>query len=307
MSVEHQIPERITTIRKIKPLSFKREIPPLMGGMIERWSETIGIATEIDYRPGFTDQYVDAIKNNYFPVVIGNHDSQANAIALAKLAFILTGAANEVLPEDKRLEGFLLPLAKSLDAGKQGKWAKLAYDGTKPVLEKYHLIPVLTATKNDVNQRGINRNTSEFMHDMKRGIEEGYAIAVLPEGTVEGGRKGPDGKRLGMQPFVDISLETCIILARRYKKQPTLFIPVGLEGGTQIHDPQTKLPHMNALLAGLGFGDARIAKIHVGLPIKSDGRELHELVKYHNWQDVNNFVGRAVADLIPEEMRGVYA
>ena len=293
--------------KQIKPLAFK-EIPPVADKLIGMWTETHGLGAKLDFKEGFANAYLEAIKDGYFPVVIANHDSQSNAVSLIKLSYILTGSANEVLPQEKRIEGFLLPLAESLDSGRQGKFAKMAYDGAKPTLEKYGIIPVLTTTKNDENKREMKRKSEQFMKDMKNGVKEGYAIAVLAEGTVESGRRGTDGKRKGMQEFVDIALETPYILAKRYKNQKTIFIPVGIENGTEIHDPTGKLPlpHFKAFRAGFGFGDAEIGILHIGLPIKSDGPEIGTFIDNYDWANVNNTVGKAVASLIPEEMRGVY-
>lgn len=305
MNIERGLERQITT--PAKKAAFSPQRLPLITNVIERWSESIATAIDVDYEPGFANQYVNAIKNNYFPVLVGNHDSQSNAIAIAKLAYIFTGVANDFLPQEKKLKGFLLPLAKSLDTGRQGLWPKIYYEATKPVLEKYNLKPVLTTTNNDYNNRGMDKNSNDFLKAMAQGIGDGYAaIAIFPEGTVEGGRKTQDRKRKGMQPFIDISLETCLMLAKRYKRQQSLIIPVGLEAGYEVHDPQTKRPHKEAVLAGFGIGNLKIAKIHVGLPIKSDGPEIEELIINKTWDEVNNVIGKAVAQLIPEEMRGIY-
>ncbi len=111
-----------------------------------------------------------------------------------------------------------------------------------------------------------------------------------------------------MQELVDISLKTPYTLLKRYRKTEAIFIPVGIEGGTQVHDPAGRipLPHTKAFLAGFGFGSADMVIVRMGMPIKSDGPEIGEMVHAHNWEEVNNQVGKAIASLIPEEMRGVY-
>lgn len=315
MSVERRVEqkkfEHITFRTKIKPFAYKREIPPIADKIIGHWTETHGLGTIIDYKDGqeaFANSYMEAIRQGYFPVIVGNHDSNSNAVSLIKLSYILAGSANDILPEERRIEGFMLPLAESMDSGRQGQFAKKAYDGTKPIIEKYGIVPILTPTKNDQTRRGMQRDPKRFMADMRNGVKQGYAIAILAEGTVEGGRRGPDGKRKGMQEFIDIALETPFVLAKRYKRQPTVFIPVGIENGTEILDHARKIPlHLNGFIAGFGFADVSIGRLHVGIPIKSNGPEIGEMVDNHDWKGVNDYVGKEVASLIPEKLRGVYA
>jgi hypothetical protein len=280
---------------------------PLVSYGIEQWSETIGSSTELDYVPGFIEQYTESLKEGYFPVVVGGpHNSQANGIELIPAADFLRNLSNEVLPPEKQIEGFLLPLSKALATGKQGKWPKIFYDSTKNALARHFIRPSLTATENDMKLRGVPANTREFAEDMAMGMQEGYGIMVLPEGSVKAGRKDENGNRYGMQPFVDISLKACIVLAKMHRRQNVVFIPAGIEGGIELHDPESKLPHRRALLAGFGIGDAKIGKLHIGLPIKSDTPELAAMIRNHNWLGVNDYVENRVADLVPQEMRGPY-
>lgn len=277
-------------------------------GVIERGIETISLTSPITYKEGFQDEYVKAIKEGYYPVIVANHTSHADGILIAPLANILTGVNNDIARTQDPFQGFMLPLSQSLDNGEQGFLKHQFYVKSRPVLSELHLYPVLTATKNDREKRGLSKNTEEFSSDLKAGIKNNYGIAVFPEGSVTGGRRNEYGKLNGMQPFAEDGLALVILNAKRYRKSPVAFIPVGIDGGYKIFNPQTGLPSKSAVRYGLGFGNLpETAKLTVGKPIKSNAEPLDSLVKTKQWEEIDKVIGKNIAQLIPDELRGIYA
>jgi 1-acyl-sn-glycerol-3-phosphate acyltransferase len=131
-------------------------------------------------------------------------------------------------------------------------------------------------------------------------------MAVLPEGSVEGGRIDDNGNRKGMQKFRAQTCASAILLSKKIRRPGVAFVPVGIEGGWKINNPHGKFPTLEGWKAAL-LAKGDVCKITVGKPIRSDDADIVALIKERNWEELDNKIGSAVGRLISLNMRGVYA
>jgi len=180
-------------------------------------------------------------------------------------------------------------------------------DSIMPSLWENGIKDVYTTTDNDNSKRGLDNNPEEFMLDMLNSMREGYmAVAALPEGSVEGGRKGENGQCKGLQPLREGFSAAMLILAKRMRKKGVMFIPVGIEGSEKFNDPNRRWPTAEGLIAGF-IPNPNICKINVGLPIlmSYDDPETKALIR-ENPEALNEINGMAIAEILSPDRRGVY-
>lgn len=309
MSVEQRtgIPGRT---EEIKRGNFIQSSANEIGQNTVRWfTENVAISTPAEYHQDYLADYLAAVKAGYIPAFIGNHTAQFNAIQMSYVTREAIGLANEYLPEDMQLKGAVMPFAKSMETGSQGKLAGFFYDSIKPLLARNGIVSVYTATQNDKVRRGEETNSIGFVGTMTAKMRNGYAaVAVFPEASVEGGKKGPEGKRKGMQPFVDGSSATLLALAMKLRRPGVVFIPVGFTGSEKINSASTRWPTLEGFRAGF-LMEKGVCTTKVGKPIRSDEPDIQKFVQKESrdLKALDNRLGHAIAELLPEDLRGVYA
>ena len=280
------------------------------------YAENAVISSKTEYHPDYADDLVKAAKDNYTLAYIGSHTAWGDILALAYISREGIGLANEYLPLDSQIKGAVAPFAETINPRKkkQGKTLDKLLQAILPLLNRYMTYPVYTATVNDQIKRGEQKNGRGFIADMLSMMNNGYSVInVLPEGSVDGGRKDANGNRKGMQLFQEDSIGSIITLSKRLKKSGVLFIPVGIEGGWKTNDPTTRLKLFSGL-EGLKSGlmlitDVRkmdISSLNIGKPIRTDDSEIAKLVEKRDWPELDNRMGLAIAQLIAPQMRGEY-
>ncbi len=278
--------------------------------VVEAWLERVISGATVEYPAGFQDAYQKAIQDGKFPIIIGSHGSLSGAFGLARLAEDFTTWANNVLPQDQKTKGFLLPLAKTVANGGKGKDIQDYYEISKPRLEERHLIPVHLARTKDV-ENGEAWNFREFAINMHSGIQDGYrGIALFPEGTVESSRRDETGNRKGMQPLQKGVIAVMAEFAGIRRGCELTIIPVGIKGDERVFDPALNRPHLLTIPAGFFFPEG-IIQVTVGNIISSTDPEVSELFKDvkspENKEELDSFFGRKIAELLPLNRRGVYS
>lgn len=268
-----------------------------ISGPARYWAENILAGTSVEYHPDFGDKYIRAIQEGYLPVPVATHQSHFDGVTLSLVTQDLTLAANSVLDKDHKLKGFMLPLANSLATGNQGTGMRLMYASMRPIIERKNLTPVLLTRRKDVYKYNMKSNLREYMEALAQGMTDGYSIAIFPEGSVEAGRKAPDGAIKGMQPFSEGAIRSVLITAKIANKK-VIFIPVGISGGYEVHNPNTKLPTKKALTAGFGLGNMNLVSIKVGLPIKQE--DLEQVIQGSNNKEklTNEFFAKKLEELL---------
>lgn len=306
MSAEHDRASRI--IKETKPKrKLVQGVDHLTKNMVQWFMENAAIAAEKKFHPDFADDIVRATEDGFIQVYEqGPHTAWYDAIQLSYITRIGIGIANEHLPQNEQIRGVLMPFAKTLKTGGQGGLLDFMFQAALPTLTRNRVYPIYTATDNDQRRRGLNGNQGEYIADNLAMMRDGFtALAALPEGSVQAGRKKEDGKRYGMQSIKEGACASAILLARKLRRPGVLFIPVGFEDGWKINNPHGKWPTLAGLKTGL-LMDRGVGKVTVGKPIRSDSPEVQALVQSKDWVGLDNLIGGAIASLVSLEMRGKY-
>ena len=278
-----------------------------LGPLMRYGLENILVGTDTIYEDNFADEYIEAIKEGYLPIVVGNHQSHVDGIESSLPIEILTNVANEKLPEGQKLKGFALVIASTVYSGHQGAMMKGFFDETFPLAEKRQLFPLPHTRPQDQQRYDIKtKRLSQLFKDLIYTMNEGYAVAVLAEGTTTAGKKNKERKPNGMQEFMPSSVRMLISAAKEANKR-IMIIPISITGGPDIHNPDTKLPTLKALRAGFNLGDTNLVHIYVSNPMKADEGDLEKLYHERNWDGLNNAVAREIAAHLPEKERGFYS
>lgn len=306
MSAEHDRASRI--IGETRP---KRKLVQGVDNAAMRFvswfSENAAIAATKEFHPDFADDIVRASKDGFILAFeAGPHTAWYDAVLLSYVSRIGIGIANEHFPPDKQIRGAVMPFAKTLKTGGQGGLLDFMFQANLPILTRNKIYPIYTATDNDQAKRGLDGNQGEYIADNLAMMRDGFtAMAALPEGTVEAGRIGPDGKRNGMQRIKEGACLSAVLLAKKLRRPGVLFVPIGIVDGWKINDPNRKWPTLEGFKAGL-LMDRGINRVTVGKPIRSDSIEAQALIQSRDKVGLDSLIGGAIASLVPEDMRGKY-
>lgn len=306
MSAEHDRASRI--IGETKPKrKLLQGIDNVSKDTVQWFMENAAIAATKEYHPDFADEVVRATEDGFILVFEGGpHTAWFDAILLSYVTRIGIGIANEHLPSDKQIKGAVMPFAKTLKTGGQGRLLDFMFQAALPILTRNKIYPIYTATDNDRKKRGLDGNQGEYIADNLAMMREGFtAMAAMPEGSVEAGRIGSDGERNGMQKIKEGACLSVVLLAKKLRRPGVLFIPVGIEGGWKINDPNGKWPTLEGFRAGF-LMDRSVSRVTVGKPIRSDSIDVQTFIQSRDNVGLNNLIGGAIASLVPEDMRGVY-
>lgn len=278
--------ERTPLSKRVATETYVRTFMPFV--------EKISKSTCVDYAPGFWRSVDGHIANHDLLVLIPGHDSLHNGPTVSLVTNDLTLRARE---SGQDFPGFVVPVAKSLIDGGQGYFLqRLFQEVEKKILNKNHLYVVKHTRIKDQEVYGTSPNRMEYMEEMRMKIGAGYGVMIFPEG--EAGR--------GMTNFKRDSLPVIIKLAQREGRQP-VFIPVGVSGDPKVFYT-SKVPTLEAVRAGLQMNDGALIDVRVGMPIalgEIDGGFVLDR-NPGNIARLNQFLGEKVAELLPEEERGVF-
>lgn len=235
-------------------------------------------------------------------LLIGNHQSHADPLFMARVIDKIIRNATDMVGH-KRIPGFVLPYATTVDTGHQGKTIQILSKEFKGLVHEHKLHPMSYTRKKDTANYGLPANHFEFGRKFLPPIKAGYGVALFPEATIQGGRI-TNGKINGMQPFKQETLDPFLKFAQRTGRQ-LVIVPVGLHGGFRFENVNGKNRPTTQATVGIltGFGLPK-ASIRVGEPIT------YEQIQQEMQQDNISFadtLGRKVARLVPPEARGVYA
>jgi hypothetical protein len=228
--------------------------PETRGRLLRKGLERIIRTTPCGYPPDFGQKVQKAALLGGI-VVAQNHMRNSDIPIGIRIAADIVKAANEALPEDRRLKGFVEPYAYSLQNGTQGEMSTF-YSDALPLLERLGLEAVPTPTDSDLKK---GRVTQEEFEAGRTKSSRRMAIAVLrdqkfivlaPEATVKGGNINPDtGDIFGMQEFVPGVLYESLRIAARKTGYATLFT-VSVSNSCGVLNSQNKITR-KATLVGL--------------------------------------------------------
>lgn len=260
----------------------------------------IDLRIPADFTECFREEMVGGI-----PIVYANHQSHADGIALAVISNYLRGLST--------LKGLSVPIAASMESGDQSLELKQSFDLLKPAVESMGLVSVPVTRMKDVEQYGMSRGRIRAeLSQFTMKIKEGYGIALLPEGSVQGGRH-PIGSGIdeiyGMRRAEEgalLGFRDLVARVGKSKKKSPFFIPVGLHGGYRfVQSPEggkpkpTRKGWMALGLGMLGIPTMQI-RVNLGMPISAEQSNLYP-------SSEEEYLMRQVAQLVPPIARGVYS
>jgi hypothetical protein len=314
--------EKLTSIGKtiqrkglgIKGLIIKQEARLFVGRVEKK------IAQEIkpDFPEGFKEAFTKIMQDkNVIPIIVSTHEGHGDGTTTAALSLIFTDWINESRSNDEQFRGFVLPIASSMMTGHQSLLVKHSLEKTLELMPKYHLfLSGYTREKDrstygieDDNQENTNITTAVMTRDTER-IADGFAI--YPAAGIEAGRMGTDQKRKGMQKFDWQKIHRQIkIMEKRYNRK-VLIIHCGSHGAFNITDPSNdNRPTKKALKATFipfSTEGRNIMSVKVKMPMFY--QEIEELLLSNGLdptaENIGDFIGKTLAQLVPKEARGVY-
>ncbi|MEK7517309.1 MAG: hypothetical protein AAB583_02075 [Patescibacteria group bacterium] len=296
--------------RKIMP-TYKERVTRLTIHLMAKDLPRFISSIPVEYPSGFQEEYLNAFRlgGKITPIIVASHTSHMDGAPLASITKTLTDLTNSLTGETDGFKGFVIPIASSMRSGHQGDMVKMGILEMEEITEEqFHLMTIDYTRKSDTQRYGLNSNLPTYINGLKQKVEEGYGIAVFPEGTMTAGRserRSLIGKsqRFGMQKFKDMN--TLIKLSEDMGNK-ILLIPVGIHGGYRLESPDNNRPTTRYLIETVLRHPTNLwhptktslVRVKVGLPINYENVSV---------EDINTFLGETVAALLPPEARGVYA
>lgn len=283
-------------------------VPPRTESWIlKRGIEKILLTTEYIYPPNFWETIDEYAANGGF-VIVQNHFSNADILAVDLLANKITNRVNNTAPQDKKMGGFIEPFADSLPEDGQGEMSKF-YKMVKPLINKLRVETNPIPTLNDLLNGRIH-SYEKYKADLEKAqermdmatSEERKGVILPAEATVQGGRINPETEEIyGMQLFTPNSVKMALSSVTQTNEYG-IVIPVAVSGGADVLNSETNGITLPATLVGLGISKQILMRVHVGMPIiyrKSDIEKLDP-------KTVNYEVATTIAQMLDPKERGVY-
>lgn len=310
--------ERVLFARKaVKEFVVKEFVGVYLLGRME--SKVVKTMTP-EFPEGFEEIFRKEMEDeDTIPIPVFSHQGHMDAASTAVLSKRLTYLANKV--RAGRFPGFRLIVAASIRAGHQGLLLKqVLIQAEKDRLPKYFLHFLDFVRPKDVEEYGMKPNRFSFMRELIKAVENREGIEIFPEKSVEGGRRKTEGRSeddiKGMQPLDSENLHTIIQTVLKLNKK-VLIIPVGSHGAYKIIDsnilkktnkPANRITPREWIVLS-GPKRREIMTVKVGMPIKYDDilKQLADQGKDLTVENVGQYVGELIAQLLPEKARGAYA
>lgn len=275
---------------------------------VQKTKEQVDFAESLhDFRDkdGSLDALSKRILEGSYPVIYSNHTQHVNIVAFR-------GIYNR-LPV--RPDNLYIATAYSLDQGDQGKGLADFTNSLRPILENedVHFIPLarskdLKKYRDERDFESVRRLISETRQNQQRilvSLQNDAGFMFFPEATTEGGMRDENGNRKGLQEvdnrmFSDL-IEEAVRLGRSIS-----FLPAGIVDANKIIEPRKTKPTARTkfqfVKSKIGFRPSALARVNIGKVF-----ELQDInLDTSDFNSVNDFMMKKVAELLPEEMRGFY-
>lgn len=268
---------------------------------LPRFTQAIPIVFPDKFPELFKEKMCDKTRK-VVPILISSHTSHLDGLPLVALTTKLLTMSDSLLGQGI-LKGFKIPIASSMKTGDQGSVVREGTIRMQNIMSQQFNLEAIPYTRDkDKAKYGLKGNNLGSMLRLVRGAKNGYGIADFPEATMQGGRIKKnilfgEPERFGLQEFNDI--EEISEIARMAGKEP-LYIPVGIDGGFRLESPDNNrltLAYLTEIFL-THPSPTTLVSVRVGTPI------FQEEIGSKN---INTFLGEKVAQLLPEQARGVYA
>lgn len=270
---------------------------------------------------GYLGIVSENISIGQYPIFYSNHTQHLNIAAFREIIGRLNPRAADMY----------VAIAHSLvNEGQDPKIVEFAQN-LIPVMqqERIHFIPV--AREKDINRLSkiskekADQAARETIHNLRylaMTFGENAGFIFFPEATTEGAVK-VDGKRSGMIEVTDNLFEWLIKISQRQGRE-VFFVPVGMDGTNRIIEPRTSNPHLRVKYEivknkigqqlGVDLGEIpKLARVVVGKPFglydvweEGCGEFKNGSYYFPDKKELNTYMMKKVAELLPEEARGFY-
>lgn len=261
--------------------------------------------------PEVKEEYSELMAKGGRPIIYGNHQSHADGWSLGLTVQRLRDLAQEVGVD---FPGVVLPLARSMFTGHQGKAVQVLNDLSRPILEKRGLRTLPYTRNKDVEKYGLKKKHSEVLA-IARVIRDGYGVGYLPEASVKGGRhRNFLGFVFGGEIYgvIDIDDKDGFLgfydLIKRFGQVEgeTFFLPVAMEGSYRFFGADVTVPTWE-LIRALFIDPPNPIQATVERPI-TRMRLIQELGEdcFLNGSLLSDFLMKQVIRKLPPQSRGIY-
>lgn len=259
--------------------------------------------------PAYYESMVTEIMatGNYWPVILGTHNSHAAGFPALEEAKYVRDIANETIPAQK-IQGSRLVVAANIERG-QNEEVQEYFKRSKRILDKLGAQIMFVVRDKDV-ANGEKRDREKQHDEFLSLVGDGRIPVIFPEGSVESGRQKPGGAKgevKGMIPLARGSVRLIVRYIRHQGMEPLIFF-VGTTGANQIYNPISEKVTNEAKLKILGLIRRPLMSSVIDYPVRADELERHlqigGRVPDGDWE---KYAGERLAQLIPPNERGVYA
>jgi 1-acyl-sn-glycerol-3-phosphate acyltransferase len=287
----------------------------LAAPVIQLGAENIIRNTAVEYEEGFDEGIKAARERGDIIVFVTNHQSLVDSIACLK-------PPRRVRKLLGRLK-IALPYTKLLTTGDKGASVKGFSDTMAPTLANDEVKTVMLIREQD-EELGEEANSNEAREELVQLVCEDYDMMIHAEGKLDASRRNETGTRNGMQPLLENSLRSVMLMAKQLHKGVTI-VPMTVSGTYNIYDaargetdPKTGQTRgaltRHAIRDGLDLRnevnkrERPLVRIYVSKPMRTDEGELGEIMQTdkHNWNRFNSVIGKIIASHLPLKMRGAY-
>lgn len=257
----------------------------------------------IDYQDpnGFIDEFY-FLNQNAVGIAISNHRSHADFGVVVETARRMNKPGNF----HKEL---MLPLARSISAGKQSRNIRNFYEAQTNWLKTQHVKAVEVVRDADVDKYGMAKSL-DATRALVGNAKPNHAYYIFPEAHVTGGRTNPETGLTNGMIKPDNNLLQAVTKTAIKNGTRVIYLPIGIEGTENIFDntegarelPFNALANLPATALGVG---RKLARAVVGVPFSSD-EMFASGVSLENSDQINSFALDRVARLVSAQARGSY-
>lgn len=326
--------ERLGDLSVVKKPEFKlweRAVYPVISRFFGSRIEQL---FDVYEHPGALDEFARRYRQGAFGFVAqGPHLAHHDLIGIMP--------EMRILRRESGANGYLMPVSVTLINGGQEKPNKY-YKPLVTYVDSNNIIPIPVATPNDYEREMRKSNNPDqtkkqldsinfaAARRMIQARRDNLIILILPEGSVQAGRKDASGNLYGMQKVKDMAF--AMIVGKNVGESPKnapdfVGLPVGVWGTEKVFDPTVQKIDDEAIKELKRFNIFRSSKIfshtsigqpfgkteykrfldQVGkLPASASDRFLAQFMEEYPGFFYDFLMGERIASMVPSEYQGVY-
>jgi len=195
---------------------------------------------ELNFDPKNLDLFTKAINHGAVPIIISNHQSLIDGVAITKVIEKVISQVNS-----EKLNGFYLPYAVSINTGDQDPFVTQCFTSLAEKCREKQVFLIPVVRKKDKEKYGIDEHNPLYINSQKSLkkiislTEDKYGLAIFPEGTTQGGRLNKLGRFFGLSS-ADPENAVDYLIPKFIKKDIDFCVlPIGINGSCNLFSPDT--------------------------------------------------------------------